>query len=89
MENKFIEVSLKVRLNNKTLTLKFRDSLLLLPESLSNLGKTFKVESKGIFPVFFPNNNPLDYQGDVPGIEHFSKISLEDYTKFKNEFNGP
>lgn len=89
MENKYIEVSLKVKLNNKSLTIKFRDSLLLLPESLSNLGKTFKVESKGTFPVFFPNNNPLNYRGEVPDIQYFSKITTEEYNKFKGEFNSP
>lgn len=89
MESKFIEVSLPIRVNNKNLTIKFRDSFLLLPESLKKLGETFKVESKGTFPVFFPNNNPLNYQGDVPDIKYFSKLTEEEYNRFKSDFKGP
>lgn len=88
MESKFIEVSLTIRFNNKNLTIKFRDSFLLLPESLKKLGETFKVESKGVFPVFFPNDNSLNYQGVVPDYKYFSKLSLEEYNHFKSEFKG-
>lgn len=88
MESKFIEVSLTIKVKNKNLTIKFRDSMLLLPESLKKLGSTFNVESKGIFPVFFPNDNSLNYQGEVPDYKYFSKLSLEEYNQFKSEFKG-
>lgn len=89
MESKFILVSLSVPVRNKTLTIHFRDSMLMLPESLKKLGTAFKVEEKGIFPVFFPNTNPLDYQGVVPDHKYFSKTSIEEYNQFKAEFKGP
>lgn len=79
MESRYIQVTLKTKIKNKSFTLYFRDSYLLLPESLKKLGITFKVESKGIFPVFFPNDNSFKYQGDIPDIKYFSKISEDEY----------
>jgi hypothetical protein len=45
--------------------LHFRDSLLILPGTLSSLAKNFNVENKGIFPYKFVNNKNinLDYIG--------------------------
>jgi hypothetical protein len=45
--------------------LHFRDSLLILPGTLSSLAKIFNVENKGIFPYKFVNNKNinLDYIG--------------------------
>jgi hypothetical protein len=81
-------------------TIYFRDSYLLLPASLKDLTKSFKVTNKGIFPYFFliNTNNPLDYIGPIPEYKYFSNITVEEYNKkFKgkserywklNKFNG-
>lgn len=51
----------------------FRDSCLLLPDSLRKLAINFKVTNKGLFPYKFANNEKiaLDYKGAVavPTIE--------------------
>jgi hypothetical protein len=48
----------------------FRDSYLLLPDSLRRLAINFKVENKGLFPYRFVNDRkiPLDYKGAVPAF---------------------
>jgi DNA polymerase type B, organellar and viral len=42
--------------NNNIYYINFRDSLLLLPEALSKLAKSFNIENKGIFPFKFLDN---------------------------------
>lgn len=67
-DNKIIDLRMKYGKNDKgkyNYTLYFRESLLMLPGSLSNLAKSFKVENKDIFPYKFVENN-LDYEGSVP-----------------------
>lgn len=58
--------------------------------ALSDLTKSFKVwpeaEDKNIFPIFAPNDLPLDYIGDVPDFKYFKDISLFDYNKYVNTF---
>jgi hypothetical protein len=68
----------------------FRDSYLLLLNSLSKLSNTFKVENlKSMFPYFFINENNLDYIGEVPDIKYFSKkLSKMDYKNYKNKFSA-
>lgn len=69
--------------------LQFRDSYLLLLNSLMKLCKAFKVENaKSIFPHFFVNENNLDYIGEVPDIKYFMDIKLADYNKYEANFNG-
>ena len=48
----------------------FKDSLLLLPQSLRKLAKSFGVEEKSYFPFEFVNdpNVSLDYVGNIPLI---------------------
>lgn len=64
-QGKLIEVSVKIG----RFTLKFRDSYLILPQSLNKLAKTFNVESKGTFPIFFADTNSIGYIGAVPHFQ--------------------
>lgn len=59
-------------------TVKFRDSLLMLPMSLKLLGKSFGVEEKGQFPIFFSKKDTLEYVGKLPDIKYFKEISSEE-----------
>lgn len=54
--------------------------------SLDKAAKGFNTEHKGIFPYLFTNTAPLDYAGDVPHFNNFTKITLEQYQEYKNEF---
>jgi hypothetical protein len=67
-------IDLKVHFNKKY-SLNFRDSMLLLPVSLSKLSKNFNLENKGIFPYSFVNNEHinLNYIGDIPEYVYFSE----------------
>lgn len=71
-------------------TLFFRDSLLLLPATLSSLSTNFNVENKGIFPYnFFNNYNiSLTYSGLVPEYNYFEGIILEEYIAYSNKFSN-
>jgi len=55
--------------NNKFITLSFRDSYLLIPSSLSNLSRVFKVLKKDIFPHKFLKLENINYKGKVPLFE--------------------
>jgi small nuclear ribonucleoprotein (snRNP)-like protein len=81
-------ICIKVKLNMygyKNKTIIFKDSYLLIPASLRELCKTFKLtESKGIFPFKFNN---IYYKGSLPKFEHFTNITLEEYTLIKNQCN--
>jgi DNA polymerase type B, organellar and viral len=72
--------------NNKFSTLYFRDSYLLIPSSLSNLSRVFKVLKKDIFPYNFLKLGNINYTGKVPLFEEFDNISLEDYNKYVNNY---
>jgi hypothetical protein len=69
--------------------LKFKDSLLLLLLSLNKLCKSFSVNNpKTIFPLFFVNENNLNYIGEVPNFKNFKNINLEEYENYKTNFNN-
>lgn len=68
-------------------SIEFRDSLLMLPNSLRKLAKAFHVDNKGIFPYKFTDVVDLDYIGEVPAFEYFSDISQEEYNVYKANFN--
>lgn len=57
----------------------FRDSLLLLPNSLRKLSKAFNVENKGIFPYRFVNDPTisLQYEGLTPNISFYDDVSID------------
>jgi DNA polymerase type B, organellar and viral len=69
--------------------IKFKDSLLLLLNSLDKLSKSFKVENpKSLFPHFFVNENNLDYIGEVPDHKYFKNVNLKKYSEYKSKFNN-
>jgi hypothetical protein len=72
-------------------TLYFRDSYLILPSSLKELAKYFKVEHKGIFPYKFINKKGklgLNYEGDIPNYNYFDKITEFEYLNYCKNFNN-
>ena len=85
---RIISINLNYGKNNDY-QLHFRDSYLLLLNSLMKLCKSFRVEtSKSVFPYLFVNENNLDYIGSVPDIKYFdNKISPIEYNKYKSNYN--
>lgn len=82
-------IDLKVKFNGYNLY--FRDSILLLPDSLKKMGKAFNVKvTKDIFPFNFVNNPKinLNYKGVVPGFKYFNNITLEEYNTYVERFNN-
>jgi len=80
-DGKFINI--KVIYNDKY-TINFKDSLLILPVSLSKLAKSFGLDDKGIFPYKFVNdsyntNINLNYIGEIPNIGYYDNLSYEQY----------
>jgi hypothetical protein len=88
-DNSFIQIDLiKKNKDKTTTTLSFRDSYLILPNSLSKLCKSFSVESqKGIFPYSFMSDiSKISYSGEVPDIKYFTGIDMETYKKYSSQF---
>ena len=85
---RIITINLNYGKDNKY-QLQFRDSYLLLLNSLMKLCKSFKVETyKSVFPYLFVNENNLDYIGSVPEFKYFdNKISPIEYNKYKSNYN--
>ena len=80
-------IQLNCRLNG--INIAIRDSLLMLPASLTSLCKSFNVEiSKEIFPYYFATEDRLDYSGTVPSYKYFNKdkVTKEEYQKYASEF---
>src|ERR1700748_1379192 len=75
---------------NNDYQIQFRDSYLILLNSLRKLCNSFKVETvKSIFPYLFVNENNLNYIGNVPDFKYFdNKITLEEYNEYKSKFNN-
>jgi hypothetical protein len=87
-EGQFINLQLSYSLSGKTkYHIYFRDSLLILPVSLSKVASSFKVEGKGLFPIFAANDLPLDFIGHVPFRNYFKDISKEDYINYVRSFS--
>jgi hypothetical protein len=90
---KFISITLKIlvsednelsKFNGKTIV--FKDSLLLLPDSLKNLAVSYNcVENKGVFPFNF---NYINYIGEFPQIEYFKNITIDNYLSLSNKFSN-
>ena len=73
----------------KKYRLTFKDSLLLLLMGLDKLSKSFKVTDKKYqFPIFYVNENNLNYVGEVPDIKFFKNTNQNEYTNYKTEFNS-
>jgi hypothetical protein len=75
-----------IELSFNKIKLSLRDSLLMLPISLSKLANAFKVEDKGIYPYDFINSNELNYIGKVPNFNYFKDISLDSYNNYSKSF---
>lgn len=79
-------ITIKVKLNikgfeNKTII--FKDSFLLLPHSLRDLCKAFKInEPKGVFPFKL---NDINYNGVFPSFKYFKDLSLQEYLLLLNK----
>jgi DNA polymerase type B, organellar and viral len=77
--------------NNKAKSCKhhisFRDSLLLLPNKLSLLAKTFGVANKDLFPYKFVNLNTttFDYEGPMPSLQYYNILDMGDEVEEKLE----
>jgi DNA polymerase type B, organellar and viral len=84
--NCIIDFKFKFKYSNKFITLYFRDSYLLIPSSVSNLSRAFKVLKKDIFPYKNLKPKNINYTGNVPLFEEFDSISLEDYNNYVNNY---
>jgi len=74
---------------NNEYQIQFRDSYLLLLNSLAKLCKSFNVENpKSIFPYFFVNESNLNYIGNVPDFKYFNKLKQKDFNEYKSQFNN-
>jgi DNA polymerase type B, organellar and viral len=85
---------------NKNYYLNFRDSFLLLPESLAKLAISFsneknKIENKGVYPYKFLDNMfnskvNLNYIGLLPRFKFFesNKLSIINYINYRNKFKN-
>lgn len=77
-------ISIKVIYKNKYI-ITFKDSLLMLPVSLSKLAKSFGLEDKGLFPYKFVDdrynsNIDLNYNSEVPIKDYYeNSLSQVDY----------
>lgn len=83
---KLIGIVLKIQdgdKEDKFITIKFKDSLLLLPMSLRKLCKSFNVPTpKTHFPFKLTD---INYNGPFPAYELFTDISREEYDLIKKE----
>lgn len=83
--DKIISIGFKFKDYNIT----FKDSLQMLIISLRKLGKTFGViTQKSIFPYTFVNENNLNYIGTIPDFKYFDNITIDEYNKYKANFNN-
>jgi hypothetical protein len=86
-DNKIILIKFKIEGMDEYI--EFRDSLLLLPISLSKLSKTFNKENeqKDIFPYEFTNTCDLNYVGEVPDIKYFDNLTASEYSDYIKRFS--
>jgi hypothetical protein len=85
---KLMSIKVIISGNNKTYnkTIEFKDSYLLLPLSLRKLCLAFKVDLvKGYFPFNLTN---IYYTGVFPKFEHWTDISLSEYTELSKTNKG-
>lgn len=88
-DGKFINLEIYFGGTGYMYKVNFKDSLLLLPNSLDKLGKSFNVKNqKDIFPHKFVNKNTLNYVGSVPSIDYFINLSEDKYNEYVSRFNN-
>ena len=91
-DNKIISLTCYLNLKNKDKNkikpykLNFKDSLLLLPLSISKLIEAFNINTKKLpFPYKFINKNNLNYIGNIPSyFEFFDEFDLKKYELYLN-----
>jgi len=73
--------------SKKRFSLKFVDSIALLPFSLASLCESFEIEDgKGDFPYDFVNAKNLNYKGPLPDYKYFPQ-SIDMIIKYTNMVN--
>jgi hypothetical protein len=74
---------------NNEYKLEFKDSYLILLNSLNKLAKSFGVETqKSIFPHLFVSEDNLNYIGKVPSFKYFLKTNKDCYNNYVLKFNS-
>jgi len=77
-------ISIKLIVNKTTII--FKDSMLLLPSSLSELCKSFNLEqNKGLFPF---NLMDIYYTGSFPRFEYWTDIGFFEHEDMAKAFKG-
>jgi len=85
-ENSIYSISIKDYKSKRKILLKC--SYKIIPRSLDNIAKVFKIGKKMIFPHSFSSSENLFYVGEIPNKTYFK--NNEDYSYFENnikEFN--
>lgn len=84
---KLISVKLIINLDDyKDKTIIFKDSMLLLPNSLKELCNAFNIlEPKGIFPVKLNN---INYSSEFPSFKYFKDLTLQEYLLLFNKYKN-
>jgi hypothetical protein len=88
-DNKLYSLTITSFINpKKTNKIIFKDSYLLLKNSLRQLGNDFKVDrQKGYFPYSFVNENNLNYVGKLPEYIYYPEnLDYSDYLKMNSDY---
>jgi hypothetical protein len=81
---RLISIKLKIYGIGRPRTIEFKDSILLLPYSLRNLGQSFNVTvTKGHFPFELTD---IYYTGVFPAFNYWTNITLQEWYKLKLEY---
>lgn len=88
-DGKMINLNISKNVKAQKYQIDFRDSMLMLPQSLRKLAKALNVESqKGVFPYDFVGTDNIEYVGEVPEFKYFKDISLDEYNEYCKDFKG-
>ncbi len=90
-KHKYLEITMKI----DNIKVRFIDFMMLVPDSLKNIGKAFQLDvQKGDFPHRFLNSNTLRYVGRFPPLfspedyfSYHSKKSVEDQNELVEWYN--
>lgn len=85
-DDKILKFSLKIPSVFKKKRITFVDSYNLLISDLDSLSKTFGSSTKkGVFPYDFVKKNTLNYVGNTPAKNYYSKINDEQYQGLRKD----
>lgn len=85
-DSKIIELKIHFGKKNKYY-FTFRDSYLLLPKSLRELGQSFSVnEQKSHFPYEFVNKVGINYIGSLPPLDYYPNLTKDEYLDICNGY---